>query len=97
MSSVSDSSRLAGTATVTAAVPFADTEVAVIVAEPSATEVTKPLEDTVATDGLDELHDTVAPAIVVALASFTVAVIVAVSPNDARFTLVGASVIEAAA
>ena len=73
MSSVSDSSRLAGTATVTAAVPFADPEVAVIVAVPSATEVTRPAVETVATEALDELHDTLAPLIVAPFWSLTVA------------------------
>ncbi len=63
----------AGTATVTAAVPFADPEVAVIVAVPSATEVTRPEEDTVATDADDELHVTEAPLIVAPVWSLTVA------------------------
>jgi hypothetical protein len=60
-STVSDSSRLAGTATVTAAVPLADPDVAVMVAVPLATAVTRPEEDTVATDALDELQVTLAP------------------------------------
>jgi hypothetical protein len=45
-----------------------------MVAEPSATEVTRPLEDTVATDVDDELHDTLAPLIVAPFWSLTVAV-----------------------
>ncbi len=95
MSSVSDSSRLAGTATVTAAVPFADPEVAVIVAVPSATEVTRP-EETVATDVDDELHDTLAPLIVAPFWSLTVAVSCCVAPIDEKLRLVADSVIDVA-
>ena len=51
-------------ATVTVAVALADPDVAVIVAEPSATEVTRPVDATVATDADDELHVTLAPPIV---------------------------------
>jgi hypothetical protein len=74
VSSVSDSSKLAGTATVTEAVPFVEPEVAVIVAVPSATAVTKPVEDTVAMDAEDELHVTLAPLMVAPFWSWTVAV-----------------------
>ena len=52
----------------------AEPEVAVMVAEPSATEVTRPLEETVATEADDELHDTLAPLIVAPNWSLTVAV-----------------------
>ena len=93
---VSDSSRLTGTATVTAAVPFADPEVAVMVAVPSATEVTKPLEDTVATAALDELHDTEAPLIVAPFWSLTVAVSCCVAPKDEKLKVVADSVMEVA-
>ena len=96
LSSVSDSSRLAGTATVTAAVPSADPEVAVIVAVPSATEVTRPVEDTVATEVLDELHDTLAPLIVAPFWSLTVAESWDVSPSEEKLRLVADSVIEVA-
>ena len=96
MSSVSDSSRLAGTATVTAAVPFADPEVAVIVAVPSATEVTRPVEETVATEALDELHDTLAPLIVAPFWSLTVAESWEVSPSDEKLRVVADSVIDVA-
>ena len=96
MSSVSDSSRLAGTATVTAAVPFADPEVAVIVAVPSATEVTRPVEETVATDVLDELQVTLAPLIVAPVWSLTVADSCCVAPKDAKLRVVADSVIEVA-
>ena len=96
MSSVSDSSRLAGTATVTAAVPFADPEVAVIVAVPSATEVTRPVGETVATDALDELHVTLAPLIVAPFWSLTVAESCCVAPTDEKLKVVADSVIEVA-
>ena len=78
--------------TVTAAVWFTEPEVAVIVALPLATAVTRPADDTVATDALDVAHVTVAPDIVVPPASFTVGTSVVVSPNDANDRLVGASV-----
>ena len=45
-----------------------------IVVVPSATEVTSPADDTVATDELDVAHVTVAPLISLSFASFTVAV-----------------------
>ena len=96
MSSVSDSSRLAGTATTTAAVPFADPDVAVIVVVPSATAVTRPVEDTVATDALDELHVTLAPLIVASFWSLTVAESWDVSPSEAKLKVVADSVIEVA-
>ena len=51
-------------ATVAVAVALADPDVAVIVAEPSPTEVTRPVDDTVATEAADVVHVTVALAIV---------------------------------
>jgi hypothetical protein len=45
-----------------------------IVVVPSATEVTSPADETVATDELDVVHVTVAPAIVAPFWSLTVAV-----------------------
>ena len=60
--------------TVTEVVAVNEPNVAVIVAEPSATEVTRPADDTVATDAADVVHETVAPLITVPPASFTVAV-----------------------
>jgi len=96
VSSVSDSSRLAGTATVTAAVPFADPDVAVMVAVPSATEVTRPAVETVATEALDELHDTLAPLIVAPFWSLTVADSCCVAPKDEKLKEVADSVIEVA-
>ena len=43
---------------------MAEPEVAVTVAVPIATAVTRPVEDTVTTDAADVTHDTVAPLIV---------------------------------
>ena len=74
----------------------AEPEVAVMVAVPSATEVTKPLEDTVATDADDELHDTEAPLIVAPFWSLTVAVSCCVAPKDEKLRLDDDSVIEVA-
>ena len=82
--------------TVTAAVALAAPEVAVIVAEPLATAVTVPEDETVATDAADVAHDTLAPLIVAPLWSLTVAVSVAVSPMAPRLRLVADSVIDVA-
>ena len=78
--------------TVVVAVALAEPDVAVIVAVPFATAVTRPADETVATDELDVVHVTLAPDIVAPLASFTVGVCVAVSPTDANDRLVGDSV-----
>jgi len=51
-------------ATVTAAVALTEPDVAVIVAVPSATEVTEPDDETVATEVADDDHDTLAPLMV---------------------------------
>ena len=67
-----------------------------IVAVPSATEVTRPLEDTVATDALDELHDTLAPLIVAPFWSLTVAESCCVAPKDEKLKEVGDTVIDVA-
>jgi hypothetical protein len=75
--------------TVTAAVALTEPDVAVITAVPSATEVTRPAEETVATDAADVAHVTAAPATTLPAASFTVAVTVAVSPIDVRLSVVG--------
>ena len=61
---------------------------------PSAFEVTKPADDTVAFSVSDDTHVTVGLTIVLSFASFTVAVIVAVSANDAKVRLVDDSVTE---
>jgi hypothetical protein len=68
-------------------VALADPDVAVIVAVPFATAVTNPAVETVAFVVSDDAHVTVAPAIVLSFASFTVAVSVAVSASDAKLTL----------
>ena len=81
--------------TVTAAVPLAEPEVAVIVAVPFAFAVTSPADETVAAASLDVVHVTVAPDMVAPPASFTVAVRVAVSPIEENDRLVGASVTDA--
>ena len=75
----------------TEAVALTVPEVAVIVAVPSATAVTRPADDTVATDELDVAHVTVGLGIVAPSASVTVGTNVAVSPTDANDRLVGAS------
>ena len=82
--------------TVAVAVALTEPDVAVIVAVPSATEVTSPADDTVAMDELDVVHVTVAPDMVLPTASFTVAVSCCVAPIDEKVKLVGASVIDAA-
>ena len=82
--------------TVTVAVAVADPDVAVIVALPLATAVTRPAVDTVATDALDELHDTLAPLIVAPFWSLTVAVSWDVSPSEEKLKLVADNVIEVA-
>jgi len=64
VSSVSDSSRLTGTATVTEVVPLTAPEVAVMIAAPSAAAVTRPAEETVATLSSDVVHETVGAEIV---------------------------------
>ena len=78
------------------AVALAEPDVAVIVADPAATEVTNPADETVAAEVLDDDHVTVAPDITDPAASFTVAVSVAVSPTDEKASEFGESVIVAA-
>ena len=84
-------------ATVTLAGAIADPDVAVIVDVPSATAVTRPADDTVATSVSDEDHVTVGLAIVLSFASFTVGVKVAVSAKDAKVRVVGDRVTDTAA
>ena len=86
----------ASSSTDTDALADADPEVAVMVAEPLATEVTRPEEDTVATDALDELHVTLAPLIAAPFWSLTVAVSWDVSPSEAKLKEVADSVIDVA-
>ena len=66
------------------------------VAVPTATEVTRPVDDTVATAASDVVHVTVALAIVAPLWSLTVADSWDVAPGDARLTLVAERVIDVA-
>ena len=82
--------------TVTDAVALSEPEVTVIVAVPSAAEVTAPLEDTVATAALDELHDTATPPIVAPFWSLTVADNRCVAPKDEKLKEVADSVIDVA-
>jgi len=74
----------------------AEPEVAVMVADPLATPVTRPVEDTVATAALDELHVTLAPLIVAPFWSLTVADNCCVAPSDEKLRLDDDSVIEVA-
>ena len=76
--------------------PLADPDVAVMVAVPSATAVTRPADETVATDELDVAQVTSASEITGPPASVTVAAREAVSPIDVKLTLVGDRVTEAA-
>ena len=75
-----------------ALVAVADPDVAVMVALPSATEVTRPADDTVAALEFEVVQVTVAPDMAVPRASFTVAVMVTVSPNELKVFDVGARV-----
>ena len=74
----------------------AEPEVAVMVAEPLATAVTNPVEDTVVTDADEVAHDTLAPPIVAPFWSLTVAESWEVSPSEAKLKVVADSVIEVA-
>ena len=78
-------------ATETVAAAVTEPEVAMIADVPLETAVTNPAAEIVATSVSDELHVTVASAITVPPASFTVGVIVAVSANDVKLTVVGDS------
>ncbi len=80
----------------TVAVPLTDPDVAVMVAVPLPTAVTRPVEETVTIDASDVAQVTVAPEMMFPPASLTVAVREAVSPIDVKLRLVGASVTEAA-
>ena len=69
-----ESSRVAAAcATVIAEVALAEPEVAVTLAVPFVTAVTRPVVETVATDPSDVAHDTLAPLIVAPFWSLTVA------------------------
>jgi hypothetical protein len=60
-----------------------------MVAVPSATAVTSPADDTVATAASDVSHTTVAPLIAVPPASFTVAVNATVAPSKDKVLVLG--------
>ena len=60
-----------------------------IVAEPSATEVSRPADETVTIAVFDDAHVTVTPLIVFPSASFTVAVSVVVPPIDMSVSVLG--------
>ena len=85
-----------GAATEADAVALADPEVAVIVAVPFATEVTRPVDDTVATAAADVAHVTAALAIAAPFWSLTVADSWDVAPSEAKLRLVSERVIEVA-
>ena len=72
----------------TVAVPLADPDVAVMVAVPSATAVTRPADETVATDELDVAQVTVGFEITVPPAFFTVAMSCVVSLSAAKLSMV---------
>jgi hypothetical protein len=82
--------------TVVVAVALAEPDIAVIVAVPSATEVTRPPTDTVATAASDVAHVTVALAIVASFWSLTVAEIWDVAPRELKLRLVTERVIDVA-
>ena len=82
--------------TVVVAVALAEPDIAVIVAVPSATEVTRPDPDTVATAASDVAHVTVALDIVAPFWSLTVAESCCVAPKDEKLRVVADSVIEVA-
>ena len=86
----------AATPTEIVAVAVADPDVAVMVALPSATEVTRPADDTVAALEFEVDHVTVAPEMVFPPLSFTVAAMVTVSPMEVRVFDVGVTERDAA-
>jgi len=93
---VGDSVIVVGTSTmtVTVAVALTEPDVAVIVAVPAPTAVTRPDAETVATAASDMVHVTVASLIVAPFWSLTVAVSCCVDPADENERLVADSVID---
>ena len=85
-----------GAATEADAVALSDPLVPVIVAEPFAIEVTRPVLDTVATAASDVAHVTLAPLMVAPFWSLTVADSWDVAPSEAKLRLVSERVIEVA-
>ena len=82
--------------TETLAVALSEPNVAVMVAVPFATAVTRPDDETVATDVVDVVHVTTASDTLVPPTSFTVAMSVVVSLINENERLVGDNVIEVA-
>ena len=80
--------------TVTVAVALAAPEVAVTIALPEPTAVTRPDTETVATEEADVAHVTGAPLIVAPFWSMTVAVSWDVSPTDVKLKIVDDNVID---
>ena len=70
--------------TVVDVVPLAEPDVAVMVACPSATAVTRPVDETLATADADDDHVTDASLIVAPFWSVTAAASSCVSPNDEK-------------
>ena len=85
---------LVAAVTVTVAVPFTPSLVAVIIAEPAATAVTSPLEFTVATAGVLDAQVTVRPVSVLPPASLRAAASCRVLPTK-RLVLVGLTTTDA--
>ena len=73
----------------TVAVALTDPDVVVMVAVPSMTAVTRPADETVATEASDVAHAMLGFEITVPPASLTVATRVVVSPADVKLRLVG--------
>jgi len=86
-----DSSMVDGWVTVTVAVALIEPEDAMIVVVPSATEVTRPADDTVTNAVFDDDHDTAASDNTFPPASFTVVPTVMVSPTDEKVIVLGDS------
>ena len=73
----------------TEADPLAEPEVAVIVDDPLATEVTRPADEAVAMPVSDDAHVTTESGRTFPSESFTVALSVAVSPSDTKESELG--------
>ena len=78
--------------TPTEVVPTAEPDVAVIVAAPAVTAVTRPEEETVATAGAEDTHDTDAPGIAEPFWSLTSAESCSVSSSDEKANVLGETV-----
>jgi len=85
-----------GSPTVTEAVALAEPEVTVIVAVPTATAVTRPVDDTVAVVAADVAHVTAAPLIVALFWSLTVADSWDVTPTESKLRPVSERVTDVA-